>query len=76
MPNWRRSKLRKKLTANIFKIEIDSLNTTVGNMKSRMQDMEAKLKVHKDKEAKKQCNFSEKTRKQAAPPTPKKQFSI
>ncbi|WP_419611689.1 hypothetical protein, partial [Thiolapillus sp.] len=64
-------KASQKADREHFKIEIDSLNTTIGNMKSRMQDMEAKLKVYKDKEAKKQCNFSEKTSKQAAPPTPK-----
>ena len=56
-------KASQKADREHFKIEIDSLNTTMGNMKSRMQDMEAILKVYKDKEAKMQCNFSEKTSK-------------
>ena len=39
--------------------------------KSRMQDMEAKLKVYKDQKARNLCNNSEKIRKQAFPLTPK-----
>ena len=40
-------KASQKADREHFKIEIDSLNTTIGNIKSRMQDMEAKLKVYK-----------------------------
>ena len=60
-------KASQKADREHFKIEIDSLNTTM----TRIQDVEAKLKVCKDKETKTQCNFSEKTSMQAAPPTPK-----
>ena len=42
-------KLRKKPTVNISKLKL-TLDTIMRNVKSRIQDMEDKLKLYKDKD--------------------------
>ena len=57
-------KASQKADREHFKIEINSLNVVINNMKPTMQEMEAKLKLNKDR---KQCNNCQ--LKQVAPHT-------
>ena len=57
-------KASQKADREHFKMEINSLNVIINNMKSTIQEMEAKLKLNKDR---KQCNSCQP--KQVAPHT-------
>ena len=59
-------KASQKADREHFKIEINSVNVIVNNMKSTIQDMEAKFKINKDR---KPCNNCHHIIKQATPRT-------